>query len=205
MLNVQVQDDVIARLVAAIEQVRRVTSDRTPTGVLHDDADDVIGTIATDSAAGFDPLPLLRALDHAGVRVVVIGQVAGILHGSTELTGDLDLLWDGDPSQAQGLTTVLAAVGARLLDDEGPIALHRDAFALPKVRFESEAASGDLCTPALPWGELDIHGFIDRALCARGADGSLVHYLRREDLIAMREVVGRPKDLRRADELRRIR
>ena len=25
-----------------------------------------------------------------------MGQVAGIMHGSRELTGDLDLLWDGD-------------------------------------------------------------------------------------------------------------
>ncbi|MGV9572467.1 class I SAM-dependent methyltransferase, partial [Streptomyces nigra] len=29
--------------------------------------------------------------------------VAGILHGSTELTGDLDLLWDGTPEQARAL------------------------------------------------------------------------------------------------------
>ncbi|MEV6791442.1 hypothetical protein AB0M87_05450 [Streptomyces sp. NPDC051320] len=37
-------------------------------------------------------------------RAKVIGQVAGILHGSPELTGDLYLLWDGDPVQAQRLT-----------------------------------------------------------------------------------------------------
>lgn len=34
------------------------------------------------------------ALDRAGARVVVIGQVAGIMHGSRELTGDLKRVID---------------------------------------------------------------------------------------------------------------
>lgn len=39
-------------------------------------------------AIEFDPFPLLRALHRHGAEAVVIGQVAGILHGSQELTGD---------------------------------------------------------------------------------------------------------------------
>lgn len=71
------------------------------------------GTVATDDAIGFDPLPLLRAFCDWGARVVVIGQVAGILHGSRELTGDLDLLWDGSSRQASALTAAFASVSAR--------------------------------------------------------------------------------------------
>jgi len=48
-----------------------------------------------------------------------MGQVAGIMHGSRELTGDLDLLWDGDLGQAPALAAAFAAAGASLADDEG--------------------------------------------------------------------------------------
>jgi hypothetical protein len=90
----------VRRLREALGRLADETRGRRLTGRTHQDADDVFGTVGTDDAMGFDPLPLLRALDLAGARVVVIGQVAGIMHGSRELTGDLDLLWDGDTSQA---------------------------------------------------------------------------------------------------------
>src|SRR5215468_4330351 len=88
------------------------------TGRTHDDADPELGSVATDSAREFDPIPLLRALNVVGAHAVVIGQVAGILHGSSELTGDLDLLWDGDPTQAAALARAFAIAGCRLLGEE---------------------------------------------------------------------------------------
>lgn len=182
-----------------------LTCARPATGRTHDDADETLGTFATDSALGFDPFPLLRALDRFGARIVVIGQVAGILHGSAELTGDLDLLWDGDFSQAGALAAAFDAVDCHLRDDDGSrIALGPEAFVRPKVQFDSPQASGDCCTPALPWGELPVRDFLGRALTASGPDGFEVRYLRREDLVLMRRAVGRPKDLRRADELERL-
>jgi hypothetical protein len=54
-----------------------------------------------------------------GAWVVVIGQVAGIMHGSRELTGDLDLLWDGDPKQAPAAAAGFASVRASLADPDG--------------------------------------------------------------------------------------
>jgi hypothetical protein len=192
------------RLRIAVERTRALTSGRSATGLSHDDADEDVGSIGTDSARGFDPFPLLWALHEAGARVVVIGQVAGIMHGSLELTGDLDLLWDGDPAQTEALTRAFGAVGGRLLDDDRrPVALGRGAFTLPKVQFESESVSGDCCTPALNWGPLPVRDFLARALATTGADGLEVHYLRREDLAAMRRAAGRAKDLRRNEELKR--
>jgi len=200
----RVSDGSLERLRVAVERARVVTSGRPLTGLSHDDADDDVGTIATDSAHGFDPFPLLRALSDAGARVTVIGQVAGIMHGSAELTGDLDLLWDGDLTQAEALARAFGSTGCRLLDeDRGPVLLEPQAFALPKVQFESRAASGDCCTPALRWGTLPVRDFLDRALTALSPDGVQVHYLRREDLIAMSRAAGRAKDLRRAEELER--
>lgn len=193
------------RLRIAVERTRALTSGRSATGLSHDDADDVVGSIATDSARGFDPFPLLRTLHEAGARAVVIGQVAGIMHGSLELTGDLDLLWDGDLSKTEVLAQAFGSVGCRLLDDHRePVVLGLDAFTLPKVQFEAPSVSGDCCTPALRWGPLPVRDFLARALETTGADGLKVYYLRREDLIAMRQAAGRAKDLRRNEELKQL-
>jgi hypothetical protein len=198
-----VTSDPEARLTHAVHRIAELTRDRVRTGVGHDDADDDLGTVATDDAIGFDPLPLLRTLDRHGARVVAIGQVAGILHGSTELTGDLDLLWDGTPAQARALAAAFASAGASLADDDNhPLPVDPSSFALPKVTFTTPTASGDCCTPALPWGTLDVASFLDRCDTARLADGTTLRWLAIDDLIAMRLAVGRPKDLRRATELR---
>ncbi len=177
------------------------TRGRPLTGLTHQDADDITGTAGTDDAAGFDPLPLLRALDLAGARVVVIGQVAGIMHGSRELTGDLDLLWDGNTVQAGLLAAAFNQESARLTNDDGvPVPCEPEAFRLPKVLFHTAAASGDCCTPALPWGNLPVADFLRR--CDETSAGDFtIRYLSRPDLIRMRYAIGRPKDLRRAAEL----
>ncbi len=195
----------VRRLREAVRRLARQTRGRPRTGLTHHDADDVTGTAGTDDAAGFDPLPLLRALDLAGARVVVIGQVAGIMHGSEELTGDLDLLWDGDTAQVGSLAAAFTRAKARLTNDDGmPVPCDTGAFRLPKVLFRTAAASGDCCTPALPWGNLPVTDFLGRCETASAGDFT-IRYLSRQDLILMRQATGRPKDLRRAAELQALR
>ncbi|MFI8074167.1 MULTISPECIES: hypothetical protein [unclassified Streptomyces] len=160
-----------------------------------EEADDVAGTFATDGALGFDPIFFLRALHEAGSQAVVIGQVAGIMHGSTELTGDLDLLWDGTPEQAHALRDALAAASCTHLPDLGQ----------SQVAYRVASASGDLCTPALPWGDMDTASCLARAVSARDPAGFTIRYTALDDLIQMRRALGRPKDRRRADELARLR
>jgi hypothetical protein len=191
----------LGRLDAAVARIRAHVAARPRRGIAHDDADDTVGTIDSDEAVDFDPRPLLAAFDRHGARVVVIGQVAGILHGSQELTGDLDLLWSGTADEAPKLVAAFAEVGATLTDDDHhAVALAVDAFASAKVLFSSRHASGDCCTPRLPWDALDINGTLSRAVRARDG-GVTVHYAARADLVAMRRAAGRPKDLRRAAEL----
>ncbi|MFD7156461.1 hypothetical protein ACFV9C_17810 [Kribbella sp. NPDC059898] len=198
----------IARLEAAVGRIAELTRGRAATGGSHADADDTVGTIGTDDAIGFDPFPLLRALHRSGVRVAVIGQVAGIMHGSVELTGDLDLLWDGDPVHAAALASAFAQVEggpAVLQDNDGvPVACEAASFLGTKVLFSTATASGDCCTAALPWGGAPVADYLARSLRAVAEDGLEVHYLRIDDLAQMRRAVGRPKDHRRADELDRL-
>jgi hypothetical protein len=195
----------VRRLREALRRLADQTRGRPRTGLTHHDADDDTGTAGTDDAAGFDPLPLLRVLELGGARVVVIGQVAGIMHGSRELTGDLDLLWDGDPGQAGPMAAAFSQASAQLTNDDGaPVPCDLAAFRLPKVLFRTATASGDCCTPALPWGNLPIADFLGRCETARAGDFT-IRYLSRPDLIEMREAIARPKDLRRAAELRALR
>jgi hypothetical protein len=198
-------DLAIRRLEQAVFLLRAATAGRERRGLRHDDADDVMGTAATDDAIGFNPLPLLRALHEHGAVVAVIGQVAGIMHGSLELTGDLDLLWDGERGQAPALAAAFAAARATLADAEGrPLPCEPGAFGGAKVLFRSALASGDCCTPALPWGDLPVGDFLARCWVATAGDGLVIRYLDCADLIRMRRAVGRPKDLRRASELEKL-
>jgi hypothetical protein len=197
-------DEAVRRLRDALSRLAQQTRARALNGVSHCAAGDTIGTFGTDDAIGFDPLPLLRALYEYGAQVVVMGQVAGIMHGSRELTGDLDLLWDGRARQAHAIAAAFASVSADLTDDDGiPVRCEPAAFSLPKVLFRSAGASGDCCTPALPWGDLPIADFLARCRVAM-CDGFEIRYLDRADLIWMRRAAGRVKDLRRADELERL-
>jgi len=183
------------RLRQAIARTEDVTRERTPVGRHPEEADDVLGTFATDGALGFDPFPFLRALHAAGSRAVVIGQVAGIMHGSTELTGDLDLLWDGTSDEADALRDALARCGCTELPD-----LTRE-----QVGYRVTGAGGDLCTPALPWGDMDVTTCLTRAETTRDPEGFAIRYAALDDLIRMRRALGRPKDHRRADELVQLR
>ncbi len=195
----------LERLRAAARRTRELALKRVSTGLGHENADDDVGTIGTDGALGFDPFPLLEALHRHDVRAVVIGQVAGIMHGSAELTGDLDLLWDGEPVRAPALAAAFISLDARLTDETGvPLATRPEALLRPKVQFTAPGASGDCCTPDLPWGDLNVREILGRAVTAYGPGGLEVHYVSREDLIRMRRALGRPKDLRRADELDRL-
>ncbi|MFC7816971.1 hypothetical protein [Streptomyces sp. NPDC057367] len=190
-----VDETAALRLHRAVRLVEAATRNRAATGRGPDEADDVVGTFATDGAFGFDPFPFLRALHEAGSRAVVIGQVAGIMHGSAELTGDLDLLWDGTPEQAHALREALTATGCTNLPD----------LARSQVAYEVTGVGGDLCTPALPWGDMDVAPCLARAVNAHDPAGFAILCADLDDLILMRRSLGRPKDHRRADELETLR
>jgi hypothetical protein len=191
------------RLDVALARLRTHNTGRHLTGSTHEDADEAQGTLATDDAIGFDPWPLLRALHLRACHAVVMGQVAGILHGSEELTGDLDLLWTGEPGQRDGMALALSDVGAQLTDGNGEHVMG-NPFDLPKILFRSPCASGDLCTPELPWGDLPVREFIARSDTTIDAYGTVIRYVSLPDLVVMRRVVGRAKDLRRAVELEQL-
>ena len=57
--------------------------------------------------------PLFRALNAAGIRYVVVGGVATVLHGYARLTADVDLILDLEEEAAVRAVRALTAYGLR--------------------------------------------------------------------------------------------
>jgi len=198
----QSSGDPIKRLESACAGIREAVRGIPRRGIRHDDVDDSIGTFNTDDAIDFDPFPMLALMQESGADYAVFGQVAGIMHGSQEPTGDLDILWDPVGSDISKMEQVFQ--GVQLLsfraDNHQAITDIEFGLTLPKLYFEGLGCAGDLCTPLLPWGGLDVRTILGRKIWAHSSSLS-VPYIDLEDLIEMRRVVGGTKHVRRAREL----
>ncbi len=147
---------------------------------------------------------ILRRLVERGVDFVVIGGIAGVLHGSARNTFDLDICFATDEANLTALGDVLVALGARLKGVDEDVPFVPDARTLRQV---------ELLTLVTTFGELDVlarpPGAPSYADLRRNADrydlgGFNVSVASIEDLIAMKQAAGRAKDLLDVEELEAI-
>jgi predicted nucleotidyltransferase len=99
------------------------------------------------SADGFDPKRILVTLADHHVDFVVIGAVAGVLHGSAYATYDVDVAYRADPENSARLQAAAAA-----LDDS------LDAFAgtsIPYERLRAEATTVEIEGRTIAFASLD--------------------------------------------------
>ncbi len=145
--------------------------------------------------ARFDPIRGLRVLDEYGVRYVVIGGVAGVLHGSPSITQDLDVCYERSPENMERLAQALVSLNARLRGAPPDVPFILDARTL---------ARGDFFTFSTDVGPLDLLGtpsgsggydVLSRNAHTFELDGLTVRVASLEDLIAMKRAAGRPRDL----------
>jgi hypothetical protein len=103
------------------------------------------------TAAGFDPIGILRVLTRTQVDFVVIGGFAAELRGAPLITNDLDICHDRSPDNLERLAGALHQLGAKLrvakVEEELPFIL--DARTL---------AAGDCFTLVTNLGSLDVLG-----------------------------------------------
>ncbi|MFA9462465.1 hypothetical protein [Thiohalorhabdus methylotrophus] len=153
---------------------------------------------------------VFEALNAAGVRYVVVGGLATVLHGLDRLTADIDLVVDLEPDNARRAVETLLAQGFQAgapVDPQG--------FADPDQRrdwieregltvFSFWDASGNSPTVDLfVESPLPFGGMWERARDVELPDGRC-HLAAIEDLIALKEATGRDSDQEDARRLREI-
>lgn len=97
----------------------------------------------------FDPDAILTALEKEGVRYVVIGGLAAVLHGSPLLTQDVDICPARDLENLQRLASALRSIGAKIRTDDVPEGL---AFACDELFFRNV----DLVNLTTIHGDIDV-------------------------------------------------
>lgn len=155
--------------------------------------------------------PIFQILNATGVRYVVVGGLATLLHGYGRLTADVDLAVDLAPEEVSKVIRALVENGFRPQVPVSP-----DAFADPAVRdtwfhekhmraFSLVDSANPmrvvdlLLRPEVPFEDLWAHSRETRVRETRVRIASL------DDLIALKRQSGRPKDLADIEQLEAIR
>jgi len=144
---------------------------------------------------------IFAALQGAGVRYLVVGGVAVVLHGHPRFTADLDLVVALDPGNARAAIEALAGLGYR---PRAPV--NGALFADPEARRSWIAEKGltvfSLWSPEHPATEVDLfvqEPFPFEPAWSRALVADLgtvqVPVASLEDLVALKRAAGRPKDL----------
>lgn len=148
------------------------------------------------SEAAFDPLRIVETLARHRVRYVLIGGVAGRLHGSPLLTEDVDLVPDLEADNLAALAAALRDLGARLaaegVDGGLEIPLDERTFTSPVMGFDTDAGAIDVAHEAI--GQGDFAALAERSVAFHIA-GTRILVAALDDIIGSKAAAGRPKDL----------
>lgn len=144
---------------------------------------------------------LVELLDRHAVDYLVIGGIAGIIHGSAHPTYDFDVLYARDDKNLERMAAALEEIHVTLSNAPTDLPFQVDAGTL---------AAGSNFTFESDLGRFDILGYAEgmRDYEATRADstredlwGFPVRTASIPDLIRMKRAAGRPKDKAMAEEL----
>jgi len=153
---------------------------------------------------------LLKQLSEAGIRYLVVGGVAVVLHGYLRATADLDLFIDMAPANLDFALDFFAREG---FQPRAPVPLRSFADAAERRRWKEEKNMQvfSLWHPSIPGFEVDV--FVDDPVPFEEAwqqsseatiDGATIRVASIDDLITMKRISGRSKDVEDIAALREL-
>jgi len=146
--------------------------------------------------ARFEPQEILSALDRHGVRYVLIGGFAAIIHGAPYTTSDVDIVPEEGRENLTRLSAAMKELNARIRisgEEEG-VPFDHDAESLGRVRIWNLVTDrGNLDITFVPSG---TRGYDDLVHDARPAalGGIEVPVASLADVIRSKEAAGRDRD-----------
>ena len=147
-------------------------------------------------AAALDPQCLFGVLDAHGVDYVLIGGLAAVLHGSTAMTNDADILPARDPKNLERLGAALGELEARLRVDGTPDGVPFDphpSLIASMAMLNLTTTCGDLDLTFTPSG-LDSYAGVRERSVVFEVGGLRIHVAALVDIIRSKEAADRPKD-----------
>jgi predicted nucleotidyltransferase len=153
---------------------------------------------------------ILRALNDADVRFLIVGGLAVVAHGYLRYTADIDLVLDLEPQNTLRAMTALEAIGYRPLIPVEPKEF-ADKTTRDRWRKEKGMLVFQMLDPARPDTRIDL--FVDEPFdfdkefaAARWEEfaGTRAPVVSVETLVEMKKQVGRSQDLADIDQLRKI-
>lgn len=147
-----------------------------------------------------DVLHLLTSLNQHNVPYLLVGGMAGVVHGHVRTTQAMDLWIKADDETKANLILALEendVTGATHLKDV-PLICGWTSVAAGKYGFTL-----DMGYDLKAFGAVDFDSCYDRALNA-SFEGVPFKVIRLDDLITEKQAAGRPKDLIDVDELQKI-
>jgi hypothetical protein len=145
----------------------------------------------------FQPRDVLQALAAHGVKYVVIGNLAGTLHGSPLATTDVDICPSRDDENLTALAAALTAMDARIrtTDDPRGIPFACDvAFLRQMTMVNLTTRFGDVDLSFEPSGTGGYADLIEHAVRIELRDGLSTQIAALEDIIRSKEAANRGKD-----------
>ena len=154
----------------------------------------------------FQPERMLQVLEEHGVRFVLIGGFAAVIHGSPYVTTDIDLVPESTLENLRRLSAALRAMNARVWAASEPdgIPFDHDAASIADVRVWNLVT--DLGRLDLTFEPAGTSGYEDLARSAIRLEisGTRVDVATLADIIRSKEAAGRDKDRLVLPVLRRL-
>src|SRR4029453_11420224 len=144
----------------------------------------------------FRPQEILRVLDRHGVRYVLVGGLAAVLHGATHVTTDVDVVPEDAQANLERLSEALRELHARIrtTGETHGIPFDRSGESLSRVRvWNLQTAMGDLDITFQPSG---TRGYDDlrRDVVTMEIRGVEVPVASLADVVRSKEAAGRARD-----------